>query len=277
MIQSKLPRDAYDAIVALSATKLKELKRSPQHYKYYLEHPRTSAALTLGIATHTAVLEPERFANDFAVWTNRTATGRMSPRTGKWWDLFCIENHGKTILTDDEATTATQIALAVRSHAIAMTYLAQGDPEVTMQWELQGRSCKGRIDWLTKTYDHPTLVGLKTARDCRHFVFGWQAAKLGYHIQWGFYHDGYELLTGVKPRMIEIVVESTPPHAVAVYNIPNDILEQGREEYQGLIERLQDCEAKNEWPGPQEGIEDLTLPSWAYERDEDVSNLDLEW
>jgi hypothetical protein len=278
-IQSRLPRQAYDAIDAISITRLKELRRSPQHYKYLLDNPKSSTALTLGLAAHTATLEPERFLKDFAVWDHHTDTGRMAPRNGRWWELFKAEHPNTTILTEDEARTATEIALAVRGHLIAITYLAEGDPEATLRWDLddEGRPCKGRVDWLTKTDGVATLVGLKTARDCRHFVFGAQAAKLGYHIQWAFYHDGYKLITGTAPMMIEIVVENTPPYAVGVYNIPSDIIEQGRDEYFRLLALLGECERNDEWPGPQEGIEDLTLPSWAYERDEDVSQLGLEW
>ena len=78
--------------------------------------------------------------------------------------------------------------------------------------------------------------------------------------------------------MIEIVVESTPPHAAGVYNIPNDVIELGRDEYFKLLNRLTQCEELDEWPGPQEGIEDLTLPTWAYECDEDVKELGFdEW
>ena len=79
-ITSRVPRAEYDAIEAISITRLKELRRSPQHYRYALEHPKHTDALTLGIATHVAVLEPERFERDFAIWTRRTDAGAMAPR-----------------------------------------------------------------------------------------------------------------------------------------------------------------------------------------------------
>lgn len=281
-IQSRLSREDYDAIQATSITRLKELRRSPLHYRYALTHPKESSALTLGIATHVAVLEPERFEKDFAVWTNRTEAGACSPRRGKVWDEFAALHAGKTILKDDDAQLAQAIALAVRSDPIAMKYLAVGDPEISMHWQMGKRACKGRADWLTSIKDGPgfvgpTLVGLKTSRDCRHMMFGSQAAKLGYHLQWGFYHDGFETITGGEPHMVEIVVESDAPHAVATFIIPNDIIEQGREEYQALLRTLDECEASGEWPGPVTTEEFLTLPTWAYARDdEDLSDLGLE-
>jgi hypothetical protein len=276
-IQSRVPREEYDAIEAISITRLKELRRSPQHYRYAIDHPKESAALTLGIATHTAVLEPERFSRDFSIWDRRLDNGRAAPRNGKVWDAFKELHAERTILTGDEGELAQAIAKAVRGDEVANKYLALGDPEVSLQWMLEGRPCKGRVDWLTTLEGRKTLVGLKTARDCRHMIFGAQAARLGYHLQWAFYHDAFEAITGKPPHMVEIVVESDAPHAVATYIIPNDIIEQGREEYQTLLRILGECEASGLWPGPVPTEEYLTLPSWAYERDgDDLTDLGLE-
>ena len=275
-IQSRVPYADYAAIPAVSITRLKELKRSPKHYRYRLDNPKESKALTLGTASHTAILEPERFHTDYAVWSKRTDGGRLSPRNGKAWDAFVAEHNGREILTEDEYTLAMAMRDSVRSDPIASRYLEAGDPEVTLKWEMRGRQCRGRLDWLTMIDGEPVLVGLKTARDCRHFVFGSAAAKLGYHLQWAFYFDGYEAITGKQAKVVEIVVESEAPHAVATYAIPNDILEQGRAEYSDLLDILDDCESTGEWPGPVTSEEFLTLPSWVYERQEDVSDLGLE-
>src|SRR5690242_14058178 len=88
-IESRIPEAEYRALPGVSITRLKELKRSPKHYRYRLDHPRETAPLTLGGAAHVACLEPERFDRDFATWTRRTASGAMAPRKGQWWDAFC--------------------------------------------------------------------------------------------------------------------------------------------------------------------------------------------
>lgn len=276
-IESRVPRADYDAVQGVSITKLKELRRSPQHYQYLLSHPKQSGPLTLGIASHIAVLEPDRFAAEFATWERTTTAGKMAPRNGQYWEAFCLENPGRTALTPAESRLAQAISTAVRSHPLAMKYLASGDPEVTLLWDMQERQCKGRADWLTVINGEPYIVGLKTARDCRPFVFGAQCAKLGYHLQFSFYHDGYDLITGKRPKMIEIVVESSPPHAIAVYRITQDVLDQGRDEYVRLMDVLTECEVTGDWPGPVPQEEDLTLPTWAYDAaDDDLSELGLE-
>lgn len=277
-IQSRVPFADYTSMPGMNITRLKELRRSPQHFLHRLTNPKASEPLTLGRASHVAVLEPERFDRDYAIWTRRTDAGKMAPRTGQHWETFLATvAAGREVLTEDEADEATRIALAVRAEPAAMKYLQQGDPEVTLQWQHLDRACKGRVDWLT-TDDGPVLVGLKTARDCRHFVFATQAAKLGYHLQWAFYFDGYRAITGRPARMVEIVVENEAPHAVAIYTIPRDIVDQGRDEYYALLDQLEECERTDLWPGPGGGVEqELTLPSWVYgSTTDDLSEIGLE-
>jgi exodeoxyribonuclease VIII len=275
-VESRVPRADYDKVSAVSITKLKELRRSPQHYRYLLEHPKQSKPLTLGIATHVAVLEPERFERDFATWNRVTDAGAMAPRRGQHWDEFCARHNDKTILTPAEGALAQIIAAAVRADVVAMKYLEAGEPEVTLQWRTAERDCKGRADWLTHIEERPYLVGLKTARDCRPMIFGSQCAKLGYHLQFAFYYDGFEAITGKQAGMVEIVVESAPPHAVAVYRITSDVIAQGRDEYLQLMEVLQRCEASGEWPGPVPQEIELSLPTWAYySAEDDIDSLGL--
>lgn len=277
-IASRMPVAEYRALPGVSISQLKELKRSPKHYRYRLAHQKVTAPMTLGTAAHTAVLEPERFSREYAVWGERTKTGNLRPRNGKDWDAFAAQHTQRTIITADEYKDVLAIQEAVRGDAVAMRYLETGDPEVSMQWLHDGQARKGRLDWLTNVSEEPVLVGLKTARDCRHFVFGSAAAKLGYHLQWAYYFDGFTSIKadGAVPRVVEIVVESDAPHAVAVYEIPFDIMEQGREEYQDLLVQLAECETKNEWPGPITEEQILTLPSWVYQTQDDLSDLGLE-
>lgn len=277
-IASRMPYREYASLRGISITRLKELKRSPKHYKHRLAHPKETPALKLGTAAHTAVLEPERFSRDYAIWAERAESGNLRPRNGKLWDAFEAQHHAQTIITANEYEDVLAIQTAVRGDPVAMRYLESGDPEVSMQWLQDGRLRKGRLDWLTTVDGEPSLVGLKTARDCRHFIFGSAAAKLGYHLQWAYYFDGYTSIKadGVVPRVVEIVVESEAPHAVAVYQIPFDIIEQGREEYEDLLAQLAECERKGEWPGPVTEEQILTLPSWVYQTQDDLSELGLE-
>lgn len=274
-LQFNVPWEEYLALPGCSITRLKELRRSPMHYRYRLENPKESAPLTFGRAAHCAVLEPERFDADHAVWARRTASENLAPRNGKHWDAFRAEHAGRTIITADEYASAVTLQRAVRGNPDAAKLLETGDAEVTMQWSIMGHAAKGRLDWLNPTYEgRPALVGLKSTRDCRERQFGRQSATLGYHLQWAWYLDGYKTLTECSDaRVFEIAVESEAPHAVVVYEIPEEILHQGFIEYCELLEMLAECERTNSWPGPAPGIRTLTLPQWVY-GEEEISYVD---
>lgn len=264
-----IPYEKYRALAGVNISTLKEIARSPMHYKHRLENPKQSTALRLGTAAHTATLEPERFIADYAIWDRVTDGGNAAPRRGQWWDAFCAENADKEIINFNEHLTAKNIAKSIRSNPDAMKYLATGYPEVIMECEMRGRQCKGRIDWISKVDGGPVIVGIKTTRDVREFQFARQAAQLGYHLQWAWYYDMYATIKqGLIPKMVEIVVENGDVPAVAVYVITDETIDQGRKEYMKLLERLAECEAKNDWPGPFTGEQALLLPSWAYDEQE---------
>ncbi len=277
-IQIGVPFGEYRLWHGLSMSSLKEIKHSPQNYIYRRSNPRKSKAMALGTAAHCAVLEPARFADEYVVWNRVVDSGKSAPRSGQYWEKFCQENEGKAILTPLEYADATNIANAIRADDVAMKYLAHGDPEVALQWLCDGHARKARPDWITEIDARPCLVGLKTARDCRPFKFGNECARLLYHASWAWYFDGYEIITGKEPIMIEIAVESKAPHSVVVYVIPEEVIQRGREVYRELLERLELCERENYWPGPGDSVEQmLSLPEWAYAAaDNDLSDLDVE-
>lgn len=275
-IQTRIPFEVYQAMHGLNISRLKEMKRSALHYQYRLTHPKESAPMTLGKAGHCAVLEPMRFGSDFAVWERRTSAGSMGPRKGQHWQEFQAQHEGQTVITATEYDTVVALQSAVRNDRDAMRYLLHGEPEVSMQAVLSGRQCRGRLDWLTRDWisldgerqTQPCLVGLKLTRDCSEFRFGRQAATLGYHLQWGFYYDLFKKITGEFPRVVEIAVENEPPHPVAVYEIPDEVLQKGCDEYMALLEQLAECERAQRWPGPVLGERILTLPQWVYGEEE---------
>jgi hypothetical protein len=66
-------------------------------------------------------------------------------------------------------------------------------------------------------------------------------------------------------------VESTPPHAVAVYIIGEGVMTQGRDEYTAALDELGECQRAGVWPGPVQGEQELVLPAWAYGDGYDVT------
>jgi hypothetical protein len=280
-LASRVPFEDYLQLPGISISRLKNIKRSPKHCRFAMRSPPRTPALQLGTAAHCKVLEPERFAGQFRIWEKRAESdpAKLAPRQGKVWDGFraAAAADKVEVLTIDEALAAQSIADAVRGDAQAMRYLEEGEPEVTMRWQMQGIECKGRVDWLTRVGGETVLVGLKTTRDCRPFYFGKQAAQLNYAWQWAWYMNGFQTIKSVRPKLVEIVVESAAPHDVAVFNVPDDILLQGEDEYNAALMLYAECEKSGNWPGAVPQETDLILPSWAFpSMDDDLTSIGVE-
>jgi hypothetical protein len=271
-IQSCVPMtfEEYLALPGVNFSTLKEMRKSPRHYHFRVSNPREDTkSLALGRATHTSVLEPDRFAIEYAVW-------RGSRRAGKEWDEFCAANKGRTIVKLDEYATALSMRDAVRAHPIAGKILAAGMPEQTFTGvdPETGLMLKCRVDWLATVY--ACFADLKTTADGEAKRFGILAHRYGYNLQSAFYRRVLALNGLDLPPKI-ITVESAEPHDVAVFGVDEDALYFADAEITELLRRVADCTASGKWPGRYETAEErLALPSWAFPQDDDgVTGLDL--
>jgi len=253
---------AYAAINAINWSTLKEMRRSPLHYRHLLESGREdTTGLLIGRAIHTAVLEPERFPQDFVVFGG-------ARRAGKEWDAFKAANEGRSIIKADEHANIIAVRDAVHAHTHAMARLSGGAPEQTVAWteringvELQ---CKARPDYIGAG-----IVDLKSTKDAGALAFGRTAARFGYHCQLAWYRRGVKAALGRELPMCLVVVETDAPHDVAVYDIDDDAMWVADEEINELLVKVASCRASDRWPGAQEEPEPLHLPAWVTGSDED--------
>lgn len=268
-LHPSVSREAYDKLSRTNWSSLKHLGRSPAHYRHNQFNGRTdTTALRLGRAAHLAVLEPERYRAECAVWDG----GR---RAGNAWEAFKEAHKGYDILTEDEHAQCLALAAAVRANTNAAPYLSGGRAEVTALWTdaVYGLDCKARLDFEASVR---ALVDLKTTRDASPEGFAREALRFQLHVQAAFYCDGYEAATGQRLPYVLVAVEKEPPHVVQVYRVPEAILALGRETYRELLGQLADCRRESRWPGYASGELELTLPRWAVpQEDEDLSELEL--
>lgn len=265
----------YQAIKALNWSSLKHLSRSPAHYLAHLLGPgKDTSALKRGRAVHVAVLEPERFASLYSVWDGR--------RSGKDWEAFEAAEimAGREVLTVKEYELAKAIAIAVRGDPVAARYVTGVRTEQSIGWtyrrpEIEGlagyeMACKARLDAVGEG-----IVDLKTGRDGSPSAFGREVLRLEYHVQAAWYVDGYKAQTGLDLPWSWVVVESTAPHVVQVYQADADVLDLGRERYRELLDTLHACTRANHWPGYATSEMPVQLPRWAWPTDDNAEDLDL--
>lgn len=252
----------YHARPEVSKSGLDMVHRSPLHYwNRYLNPDRIveapTEAMTLGSALHTRVLEPHLFDDEYAVAPHcdrRTKEGKMI------WADFEEGAAGKTLLKADDALRIAGMADAVRKHKAASFLLTMpGKAEQSYFWTdvETGEECKCRPDW--HSADGRIIVDVKTTEDgspgkfLRSSVLGWR-----YHVQAAFYMQG---LPSAEVFLF-LVVEKKPPFAVAVYSLPQKLIDRGLAEAHDDLSLIASCRATSLWPSYSEEIEELPLPKW---------------
>ncbi len=253
-----LPMDRYLEIDAMGSGRLEWLATSPMHYRYMLGQERVeTAAQHLGTALHTAVLEPDLFQNRYAPEPLEVAAGNVKPRATKAYKdaVADIEQGGFIVLRDDAMAKVRAMAAAIRVHAdVARLLKVAPEREVTMLWEREGRLCRGRADLL----GNGVMADIKTTRSLKDFS-PWAVTKLGYFRQGAWYWDGAAKLGRPIEFFYFIVVESSPPHDVAVFVLAPDAIVCGLTDCDRLMAKLATCERTDRWPGMFEGIQTATV------------------
>jgi hypothetical protein len=244
-------------------SKLKEMAKSPAHYRYALDHPRPdSPSLLLGRAFHCLLFEPRSYAKRFVV-------SDLNKNSNAWKE-FKAAHEGFDFLTSEQETTAKRMAEQVMGHPRACVLFTGGKAEFEIEWTYKARigsekyeiPCGARPDY----WGPAGLVDLKSTVRAGPMDFGREVVRYGYHGQSAFYTDGL-LASGLKVEAQWIVaIENEAPHEVAVYRLPPDVVTLGRERYFLLMDRLWRCEQAKDWPAwPGENL--LTLPAWASNED----------
>jgi len=246
----------YQLIEGVNWSSLKHLLKSPRHYLFAKSQPpEDTATLMAGRAAHTAILEPDRFPLDYAVYSGAT-------RRGSDWEAFKAANEGRTIIKSAEYMDALALRDSVREHKTASRYLSDGLPERSITWtdEATGLKCKARLDYLRGD----GFVDLKTTANLDERRFQNTFHDLGYHMQIAFYRRGLVALGMADPIVRLVAVEVPDPHDVAPFIVDPGVIATGDEKIGELLALLVDCQKRKKWPGRYPEETTLYLPGWAY-------------
>lgn len=179
----------------------------------------------------------------------------------------------RAVINADELALAQAMRDAVMAHPTAgKLFSGAGEAELSAYWQdpETGLACRCRPDWWLI---NGVLVDLKTAEDASPEAFEKSILNYRYHVQAAFYLDGARAafsrtpFTALPPdHFVFVVVEKTPPHAVAVYRLDDDAIEIGRREYQRDLATAAECLRTGEWPAYGDTIMRASLPEWALRR-----------
>jgi exodeoxyribonuclease VIII len=246
--------DDYHRHPAVSKSMLDRIARSPLHLQAYLrdpDMPEETPAMRLGTAVHAAVLEPERFARQYAAFggDKRTNAGKAA--------FAELEARGAIVLKSEEFDQVCEIARAVRQHDLAADLLANGVAEASAFWhdEATGVECRCRPDWWR---NDGIVVDLKTTNDASPEAFARSVVNYRYHVQAAHYLAGTE-----ADRFVFVVIEKEAPYAIAIYELDAAALALGRELRARDLTTYATCAEFDHWPGFPASVQTLTLPAWA--------------
>lgn len=264
-IHHDIPMAAYAQWEAVNQSLLTKFARTPAHAREYLLHPpEPSAAQEFGSAVHTAVLEPQRFKAQYVrapVGDKRTKAVRIA------WEDLEAERPDVIILRGEEYAQCEAMRDSAWGNSTVAEFLkAEGASEVCAVWKdaETGLVCKSRMDRLGQFAGWTVITDLKTTRDASAWAFAKDVATYQYHLQAAWYLDGLDVLSPLDRRFIIIAIEKDPPYCCAVYELDQPSLSEGRLRCREYLNAYLKASKSNEWPGYGEGVNDLTLPAYAF-------------
>lgn len=260
-IHADIPEAEYHSLPGLSSTGVKKMLDSPAVFHQYEregEAPRevfdvgsAAHAKILGVGSGVIAYPPEHLTPSGNVSTKAAAT--------EW--AAAQREAGLIPVTPDQIDRVNAMSDAVAAHPDAHQLLTGGDPEVSLIWDDPdtGARCRGRIDYVR---GEGLLVDLKTAESPRPDTWKNTAARLGYAEQRIHYGNGWEALTGVWPRFLQVVVDKKPPHLVFVAQFDDVFEAKAAERVRWAVDTYARATEANEWPGLPTGIHRIAAPGW---------------
>lgn len=261
-----IPHDEYLKLEGINASGLKEIVRSPAHYKAMADGEVANSdtpAKALGRAVHTAILEPETFATKVAMQPmgvdRRSAAGRQAHAEA----MAECDATGVQMLSQADYETCLRMRDKVHSVPFLANLLSKGKREATLLYEdpTFGVQCKVRPDFVSAKN---VVVDLKTTIDARSKPFARDIEKYLYHLQAAHYLAGGEA-SGLwrSDAFVFLAIEKKPPFEIGIYVAGPNMLAVGHQWRGYAMERYAEGMRTGIWPGYPRKALTIESPPWA--------------
>lgn len=245
---------------------LKQLAKSPAHYKWRCEHPmEPTRDMRIGSYVNQLVLgkSPRKTLVVFEEEGSRSTNA---------YKAFAKRHEDKEVLTLAEALEAEPIAQAVLQDETAQSLLKSYDSsagvryEVPLSWTDNGIPCATTgIDIVGPDY----LADLKVVHNAEPEYLQKHALRMGWHAQLVWYAGGMPTVAHRTGALHLLCVESSPPHPVTVLTLSPEVIEAGEKCVRAWMERLKVCAESGVYPGYVQSPVTWALPEWMMEGDFD--------
>jgi exodeoxyribonuclease VIII len=259
--------EEYTRIDAINFSVLSLFKDTAAHARVgLLKEDIPTPAQALGHAVHAAVLEPERFAQNFVVAPKvdrRTTAGKAA------WAKFEAENRGKELLTYDQMAVCAGLLRSISQHASAREVLyGPGASELVFVWldEEHEVLCKSRLDRAGVLGGWSCFLDVKTMSDVASLRNMERAiGNYDYAEQAAMYLEGGRVLRPLAEgdrRFLWLACETFEPYLVRLFEIESGALEYGYQKFREHLRQYALCKERDEWPGYDGGVETAGIPAW---------------
>ena len=255
---ANMPNSVYHSTPeGISSSGLKQMLRSPAHYKFQASTPPTRA-MEIGTAIHTALLEPGRFADEYVLL--RDVKDRRASEYKQ-----AVKVHGsENVLVSSEADKVAGMQETVLANpAMSERLQAEGWRELSLfvRDPETGVLIRVRYDLLTVS---GIAVDIKKCQDARPEEFSKAIFNYAYDLQAALYSDAFEWATGKPIGAFEFAaIEEQMPHGHKLYHPDETMMQEGRRRYREALDLFAECERTGDWPSITcDGPELISLPSW---------------
>lgn len=277
--------------------------------KIYLDSPaawrfgdhETTPALEFGIASHAALLEPEKFDAEFVrgldksdhpdaltsdtaikSWLKEKGVKGYSNKSGDellalvdmtgesvqiWSRLleeFEQDEDGKVIIKPADYDKIMQMRAVVFADEVYARRLSTGFAEYSILGELDGVKVKIRPDIMT---EHGEIWDYKTTASAKPEKFGKSAYDYGYLLKMALQHDVFAAAYGKPPSGVTLLAqEKKPPYIAQAYELTTEQLAIGRQQYKSALQLYKRCRELDSWPAYGGGMMTLQLPEFIYKK-----------
>ncbi|HLK00288.1 MAG TPA: PD-(D/E)XK nuclease-like domain-containing protein, partial [Streptosporangiaceae bacterium] len=177
------------------------------------------------------------------------------------------------------------MAAELRRHPVASALFdpEKGKPEQSLFWQdaATGVWCRARLDWLPDitARDRLIVADYKSCASASPRAIARSVASYGYHQQDPWYRDAVRALgLSDDPAFLFVFQEKDPPYLITIAELHPDTVREGRDLNREAIEVYRDCAQAGIWPGYEAeavragrwtGIEQISIPPWAYRKPEE--------
>lgn len=248
----KISDKEYFAIDALSSSAIKQLLKTPAHFKCFSYGTEPTPSMRLGTLVHAFLLGG---LENIEIFEDGKTLNSLKA------EEFIKKHPHKTVVLQKEYDLARTIA-EKQYHKSIIEWINQGQNEVTILVDIDGVAGKAKIDSLIT--EKKMIIDVKTTASIESFERKFWS--YGYHYQ----NAWYTLLANINQTPVEDfiywVIETSEPYESKCYRISEEALEFAADKIGQALRIYKECLKTDIWPGYDGSIETLELPrylSWS--------------